>query len=80
MALLAEALRAHDPELAAFYSDLCEAEARHESAYVAIAAELAPQHVTPRLQALGRHEAAILRALPISARLHSGIAEAGLDR
>jgi len=79
MALLAQALRAHDPELAAFYSDLCEAEARHESAYVAIAAELAAQDVTPRLQALGRHEAAILRQLPRLARLHSGIAEAPID-
>ena len=79
MALLAEVLRAHDHELAAFYSDLCEAEARHESAYVAIATELAPQHVTPRLQALGRHEAAVLRQLPRSARLHGGSAEAPLD-
>jgi tRNA-(ms[2]io[6]A)-hydroxylase len=79
MALLADALRAHDGELAAFYNDLCEAEARHESAYLAIAAELAPQHVTARLQALARHEAAVLRQLPRSARLHSGIAEVPLD-
>ena len=79
MALLAAALLERDQELAAFYTDLCEAEARHESAYLAIAAELAAQDVTPRLLALGRHEAAILRQLPRSARLHSGIAEAALD-
>ena len=78
MALLAHALQGHDGELAAFYSDLCEAEARHESAYVAIAAELAPADMAPRLQALGRHEAAILRSLPLSARLHSGIADSGI--
>jgi len=80
MALLAQALREHDPEIAAFYRDLCEAEARHESAYLAIAAELAPQDVTPRLLALGRHEAAVLRQLPWSVRMHSGIAEAPIDR
>ena len=79
MALLAGALHGHDDELAAFYDDLCEAEARHESAYVAIAAELAAQDVTPRLQALGRHEAAVLRELRRSARLHSGIAEVLID-
>jgi tRNA-(ms[2]io[6]A)-hydroxylase len=75
MALLAGALHGHDAELAAFYADLCEAEARHESVYVQLAVELGPPGAVPRrLGELSLHEAAVVRALPWSPRLHGGAA------
>jgi tRNA-(ms[2]io[6]A)-hydroxylase len=73
MGLLADALQAVDPEAAAFYADLCEAEARHQSLYVELAAELLPAAaLAARWQHLARHEAAVLAALPVVPRLHGG--------
>lgn len=72
MALLAAALRAVDAELAAFYEDLCEAERRHESVYVRLAAELAPARAASRLGELCAHEARVVDSLAWSPRLHSG--------
>lgn len=73
MALLAQALRGRDDEVATFYDDLCEAEARHESLYAQLAASLLPAaELTARWQALSLHEAAVLTALPFAPRLHGG--------
>lgn len=74
MGLLAAALRDHDPELATFYADLCAAEERHEGIYVEVAEQLLPAAtVALRLAALRRHEEGVLRALPFTPRLHSGV-------
>ncbi len=73
MALLAEALQGVDAELAAFYADLVDAEARHAPTYVDLAAHvLPPEAVATRHAALLAHEAAVLRELPFAPRLHSG--------
>ena len=73
MGLLAAALRAVDAEVASFYADLCEAEARHESVYLQLAIQLTSAAVVARrLGELGQHEATVLRELPLSQHLHSG--------
>jgi tRNA 2-(methylsulfanyl)-N6-isopentenyladenosine37 hydroxylase len=80
MSLLAEALRGGEPAVAAFYHDLCEAEERHEQFYGELAAVVAPpEQVLARHHELLAHEAAVLRALPFAARLHSGWSEAMQD-
>ena len=74
MGLLAQALATVDREVAAFYSDLCIAEERHASLYVELAESVLPAEVVAaRHRTLLRHEAAVLRELPCSPRLHSGI-------
>ena len=76
MAELARALRGIDDELAAFYSDLCEAEARHQSLYVELAANVLPApELAQRWRALCEHEAMVLGSLPWTARLHGGVGE-----
>lgn len=76
MDLLAREFAADDAEIAAFYAELCVAEARHESVYVDLAQKLAPvAAVRARHDELRRHEAAVLAALPWSARLHGGLGE-----
>jgi tRNA-(ms[2]io[6]A)-hydroxylase len=73
MSLLAGALRGHDDEVATFYEELCEAEARHETLYAALAASLLPaDQLAARWHALGVHEAEVLTALPFAPRLHGG--------
>ncbi len=73
MALLAAAFRGDDAELADFYADLVDAEARHAPLYVELAvAVAAPDFVAARRAALAVHEAAVLRELPFAPRLHSG--------
>jgi tRNA-(ms[2]io[6]A)-hydroxylase len=74
MSLLATALRSADPEASAFYADLCEAEARHESAYVSLAAQVIPgDDLVARWRRLGEHEAEVLRGLEWTPRLHGGV-------
>jgi len=74
MDLLAQTLRGRDDELADFYAELVLAEARHEVTYVEIARRLLPDDVVEtRWRALLIHEAAVLRTLPWSARLHGGL-------
>ena len=73
MQLLAAAFRRDDAELADFYADLVDAEARHAPLYVELATAVAPAAVVAaRRAALAAHEAAVLRALPFAPRLHSG--------
>ncbi len=77
MLLLAAACRAPLPEVAAFYAELCAAEARHAPLYVELAAAvLPPAAVAARHAELAAHEATVLRALPAAPRLHSGVAGA----
>ena len=76
MGLLAAAVRPVDAELADFYRDLVEAEARHGDDYVELAQRLLPAAaVEARLRALLAHEARVLAGLPWSARLHGGLPE-----
>ncbi|MCU0865490.1 MAG: tRNA-(ms[2]io[6]A)-hydroxylase [Planctomycetes bacterium] len=73
MGLLATALQPFAPEVAAFYADLCAAEARHAPLYAELAATLAPSAVVAaRRQVIERREAEVLRQLPFAPRLHSG--------
>jgi tRNA-(ms[2]io[6]A)-hydroxylase len=73
MQCLAVAFAEADPELAAFYTDLVLAEARHADLYQEAAATLAaPAVVAARWQRLGNHEAVVLRGLPVVPRLHGG--------
>lgn len=73
LSLLAVAFREPHPEVAAFYSDLCPSEERHEQLYLELAASCADAgEVAARHAALLRHEADVLRALPFAPRLHSG--------
>ncbi|MFN9945885.1 MAG: tRNA isopentenyl-2-thiomethyl-A-37 hydroxylase MiaE, partial [Planctomycetota bacterium] len=73
MALLAAACRRDDAELARFYDDLVDAEARHAPLYVELAvAVVGPDVAAARRAALAVHEAAVLRQLPFAPRLHSG--------
>jgi tRNA-(ms[2]io[6]A)-hydroxylase len=74
MALLAAALQPVDAELADFYADLVEAEARHTDVYGWLAAECMPAADLPaRWQRLLLHESAVLQALPFAPRLHGGL-------
>ncbi len=76
MGCLATALREDEPEVAAFYADLCDAEARHHVTYIDIAAGLVAEHeLGRRWNVLARHEADVLRTLPVAARLHGGLGE-----
>lgn len=72
MRAVAAAVAPTDPELAAFYLDLVEAEDRHEAFYVELATALAKEPIAVRLAELSAHEGAVLAALPRGPRLHSG--------
>jgi len=70
MTLLAEALT--DPSLVALYRGLLASEARHHRTYVELAAAVAPEaDVHARLRALATHEAAVIAAVPATARFHA---------
>jgi tRNA-(ms[2]io[6]A)-hydroxylase len=74
MLLLAAALQSAAPEVADFYADLCEAEARHAPLYAEVAAQVMPPGwCAGRHRELIAHEAAVLHQLPWSPRLHSGV-------
>ncbi|MEZ4317688.1 MAG: tRNA-(ms[2]io[6]A)-hydroxylase [Myxococcota bacterium] len=71
MKLLSEHLP--EPDLASFYADLLESEARHFSTYLHMAEALAPREdVQGRLTELADHEAAVLDEAPDEPRLHAG--------
>ncbi len=73
MGLLAVAFASTDVALAAFYADLVAAEARHESLYLQIAADLVGATAAQRrLATLVTHEAEVLRRAPFEPRLHGG--------
>lgn len=79
LSLLAQGLADAEPEVAAFYADLCPSEERHEGLYVELATMVAERAdgadgacVAARLEQLFAHEADVLRRSPFAARLHSG--------
>ncbi len=70
--LLADALAAREPALAAFYRGLLEAEARHHGVYLRLAEAVAPtEDVEHRLAAVTAHEAAVLASAPPAPGLHT---------
>lgn len=70
--LLSEHLRDRDGELADFYADLFESEARHHTTYVQLAADFAPLPVVKaRLDQLSEAEAEIISAGSDLPRMHS---------
>lgn len=70
MRLLADAL--DDPALAALYRGLLASEARHHQSYVDLARTVVPPDaVRARLEALARHEAAVIAGAPPLPRLHT---------
>ncbi len=71
LGLLAAAL--DQPALGHFYAGLQRAEARHHGVYVELACRLAGRDaVAARLPAMAEHEAQVLAAAPVEARLHGG--------
>lgn len=72
MMLLADALEAPEPALAALYRGLLASEARHHALYVDLADRLFDRAtVRARLDAITAHEAAVLRDIPPMARMHT---------
>ncbi|MEO1527811.1 MAG: tRNA-(ms[2]io[6]A)-hydroxylase [Planctomycetota bacterium] len=70
--LLAEHVKAADPELADFYAGLFESEARHHTTYVRIAEQFAARNdVHARLDQLSESETAIIAKGSPLARMHS---------
>lgn len=72
MTMLAEALVDREPEVAAFYADLCPSEDRHEELYLELARMHATWDVGDRYRELLAYEADVLQQLPFTARLHGG--------
>lgn len=69
LGLLAGAL--DEPALGHFYAGLQRAEARHHGLYVDLACQLVERSVVAaRLTELAEHEARVLAAAPVEARLH----------
>jgi tRNA-(ms[2]io[6]A)-hydroxylase len=70
--LLSASIRPVDADLAAFYAELFEAEARHHAALTELAGVVTPDAglVRARLADLARVEAEIVRALPGGATIH----------
>jgi tRNA-(ms[2]io[6]A)-hydroxylase len=78
MAALAVAASRRDAEVAAFWSDLVEAEARHRCVYLDVAAALAGPAAVLRWPLLAAHEAAVLADAPFEPRLHGGLGADGV--
>lgn len=67
--ILAEAIEIE--ELAALYRGLLASEARHHQVYLDLAGHLITEsEVRSRLEVLAKHEAAVLRDIPLQARMH----------
>lgn len=62
-----------DDELGKFYSALIRAEARHYQDYLALAAMVAPEAITERVQVIGALEAELICSPDSELRLHSGV-------
>jgi tRNA 2-(methylsulfanyl)-N6-isopentenyladenosine37 hydroxylase len=67
-----ELLGRHLPDsgLRAFYSKLAASEAGHGALFVRLARKVAPAEAAPRLAALAREEAVLVRDLPLRAGIH----------
>jgi tRNA-(ms[2]io[6]A)-hydroxylase len=71
-AALAEAHDESNRQLAAFYRDLADAEARHGSLYVELAEEAAGGDVSARLEELAAHEGRVVARAGQPLRMHAG--------
>jgi tRNA isopentenyl-2-thiomethyl-A-37 hydroxylase MiaE len=64
----------HDAAIVELYESLLACEARHHGAYLELARTLGPRaDVDARLDALARHEAAVIAGAPTMARLHANL-------
>ena len=68
LALLAAAIP--DAATAHLYAGLADAECRHRDTFLELAAALAADEWLPRLTELAEHEASVIAALPVRARIH----------
>lgn len=68
LALLAAAIP--DESTAHLYAGLASAEVRHRDTFLELAAEVAPDAWEARTAELAAHEAALVAALPLRARIH----------
>lgn len=59
-----------DEATAHLYAGLADAEVRHRDTFLALAADAAPDEWRARLGVLAAHEAAVIAALPVRARIH----------
>ncbi|PKH25748.1 tRNA-(ms[2]io[6]A)-hydroxylase [Enterobacterales bacterium CwR94] len=62
-----------DAELSLFYLSLLRSEARHYQDYLALAAQISPRDITPRVQKIGEAEACLIREPDDELRFHSGL-------
>ncbi|WP_065650254.1 MULTISPECIES: tRNA isopentenyl-2-thiomethyl-A-37 hydroxylase MiaE [Pantoea] len=62
-----------DAQLEKFYISLLRSEARHYQDYLALAAQISPRDITPRVQAIGAAEARLIGEPDAELRFHSGV-------
>ncbi|MFR0655496.1 tRNA isopentenyl-2-thiomethyl-A-37 hydroxylase MiaE [Pantoea sp. SIMBA_079] len=62
-----------DAQLEKFYISLLRSEARHYQDYLALAAQISPRDITPRVQAIGAAEARLIGEPDTELRFHSGV-------
>ncbi len=62
-----------DAQLEKFYISLLRSEARHYQDYLALAAQISPRDITPRVQAIGAAEARLIGEPDPELRFHSGV-------
>lgn len=68
LALLAAAIP--DAATSHLYAGLADAEVRHRDTFLTLAADAAPDEWRARLDELAAHEAEVIAALPVRARIH----------
>jgi len=62
-----------DAELEKFYISLLRSEARHYQDYLALAAQISPKDIAPRVRAIGEAEAKLISEPDAELRFHSGV-------
>ncbi|WP_240494308.1 tRNA-(ms[2]io[6]A)-hydroxylase [Pantoea sp. 1.19] len=62
-----------DDELARFYVSLLRSEARHYQDYLALAAQVSPTDIAPRVRQIGEAEARLISEPDSELRFHSGL-------
>ena len=62
-----------DAQLEKFYISLLRSEARHYQDYLALAEQISPRDITPRVQAIGAAEARLIGEPDAELRFHSGV-------
>ena len=62
-----------DEQLEKFYISLLRSEARHYQDYLALAAQISPKDIAPRVRAIGEAEGRLISAPDTELRFHSGV-------